>query len=121
MDADQPQTVDDFIVSLKSKKETAVELSLEELQQKIVNGMGPLAGVGKAIEDVYICNNLAHRGSSCEYGQDCAAFGASISRSGLPMSVHRSLLGHEKSSKTETDLKRETKFAFRRAPDVIWG
>ena len=40
---DQPQTVDDFIVPLMSKNETAVGLSLEKVQQKIVNVMGPFA------------------------------------------------------------------------------
>ena len=49
---DQPQTVDDFIVPLMSKNETAVVLSLEKVQQKIVNVMGPLARVWKALEDV---------------------------------------------------------------------
>ena len=49
---DQPQTVDDFVVPLMSKNETAVDLSLEKVQQKIVNVMGPLAGVWKALDDV---------------------------------------------------------------------
>ena len=42
---DQPLTVDDLIVSLMSKNETAVDLSLEKVQQKIVNVTGPLARV----------------------------------------------------------------------------
>ena len=50
--ADQPQTVDDFIVLLMSKNETAVDLLLEKVQQKIANVMGPLARVWKALEDV---------------------------------------------------------------------
>ena len=49
---DQPQTVDDFIVPLMSKNETAVDLSIEMIQQKIVNVMGPLARVWKTLEDV---------------------------------------------------------------------
>ena len=49
---DQQQTVDDFIVPLMSKNETAVDLSLEKVQQKIVNVMGPLATIWKALEDV---------------------------------------------------------------------
>ena len=49
---DQPKTVDNFIVPLMSKNETAVELSLENVQQKIVNVMRPLARVWKALEDV---------------------------------------------------------------------
>ena len=49
---DQPHTVDDFIVSLISKNETAVDLSLEKVQQKIVNVMGPLARVWEVLEDV---------------------------------------------------------------------
>ena len=44
---DQLQTVDDFIVPLMSKNETAVNLSLEKVQQKVVNVMGPLARVWK--------------------------------------------------------------------------
>ena len=55
---DQPQTVDDFIVPLMSKNETAVDLSLEKVQQKIVNVMGPLARVWKALEDVKNDPNL---------------------------------------------------------------
>ena len=49
---DQPQTVDDFIGPLMSKNETAVNFSLEKVQQKVVNVMGPLARVWKALEDV---------------------------------------------------------------------
>ena len=49
---DQPQTVDDFIVPLMSENETAVNLSLEKVQQKIVNVMGPLDKIWKALEDV---------------------------------------------------------------------
>ena len=44
---DQLQTVDDFILPLMSKNETAVNLSLEKVQQKVVNVMGPLARVWK--------------------------------------------------------------------------
>ena len=40
--------VDDFIVPLMSKNETAVDLSLKKVQQKIVNVMTPLARVWKA-------------------------------------------------------------------------
>ena len=49
---DQPQTVDDFIEPLMSKNETVVDLSLDKVQQKIVNVMGPLARVWKALADV---------------------------------------------------------------------
>ena len=35
-----------------SKNDTAVDLSLENVHQKIVNVIGPLAGVWKALEDV---------------------------------------------------------------------
>ena len=35
-----------------SQNETVVDLSLEKVQQKIVNVMGPLARVWKALEDV---------------------------------------------------------------------
>ena len=35
-----------------SKNETAVDLSLEKVQQKIVNVIGPLARVWKALEDI---------------------------------------------------------------------
>ena len=49
---DQPQTVDDFVVPLMSENETAVNLSLEKIQQKIVNVMGPLNKIWKALEDV---------------------------------------------------------------------
>ena len=38
--ADQAHTVDDFIVLLMSKNETAMDLSLEEVQQKVVNVEG---------------------------------------------------------------------------------
>ena len=48
----QLQTVDDFIVPLMSKNETAVDLSIEKVQQKIVNVMGLLARVWNAVEDV---------------------------------------------------------------------
>ena len=36
---DQLQTLDDFFVPLMSKNETIVDLSLEKVQQKIVNVM----------------------------------------------------------------------------------
>ena len=49
---DQPQTMDDFIVPLMSKNETSVNLSLEKVQQKIVNVMGPLTRAWNALEDV---------------------------------------------------------------------
>ena len=49
-DVDQPQTVDDFIVPLMPKNKTTGDLSLEKVQQKIVNIMGPLARVWKALE-----------------------------------------------------------------------
>ena len=44
--------VDDFIVPLMSKNETAVDLSLENVQQKNVNIMVPLARVWEALEDI---------------------------------------------------------------------
>ena len=44
--------MDDFIVPLLSKNETAVDLSLEKVQQKIVNVKGPLVRVWKALENV---------------------------------------------------------------------
>ena len=44
--------MDDFIVPLLSKNETAVDLSLEKVQQKIVNVKGPLVRVWKARENV---------------------------------------------------------------------
>ena len=44
--------VDDFIVQLMSKNEAAVDLSFGKVQQKIMNVMGPLARVWKALEDV---------------------------------------------------------------------
>ena len=37
---------------LMSKNETAVDLSLEKVQQKIANVMGPLARLWKALENV---------------------------------------------------------------------
>ena len=85
---DQPQTVDNFIEPLMSRNETVVDLSLEKVQQKIVNVMGPLARVWKALEDVKNgpTLNVVPGGSSNQYGQDCAAFGASISSSDLPPS-----------------------------------
>ena len=49
---EQPQTVDDFIVQLICKNETAVDLLLEKVQQKIVNVMGPLSRVCKVLEDL---------------------------------------------------------------------
>ena len=49
---DLPQMVDDFIVQLMSKNEAAVDLSFGKVQQKIMNVMGPLARVWKALEDV---------------------------------------------------------------------
>ena len=49
---DQLQMVHDFIMPLMSKNETAVELSLKKVQQKVVNVMGPFARVWKAPEDV---------------------------------------------------------------------
>ena len=49
---DHPQTIDDFIVPLLSKNETAVDLSLEKVQQKIVNVKRPLVRVWKALENV---------------------------------------------------------------------
>ena len=52
---DQPQMVDDLIEPLMSKNETAVDFSLEKVQQKTVNLMGPLARVWKALE--YVKNN----------------------------------------------------------------
>ena len=71
-----------------SQNETVVDLSLEKVQQKIVNVMGPLARVWKALEDVKNgpTLNVVPGGSSNQYGQDCAAFGASISSSDLPPS-----------------------------------
>ena len=56
---DQTQTVDDFIVPLMSKNETAVGLSLEKVQQKIVNVMGPFAWVWEVLEDVKSSLTLA--------------------------------------------------------------
>ena len=46
------------VIVLLSKNETAVDLSLEKVQQKIVNVMGPLAIVWKALEDVKNDPNL---------------------------------------------------------------
>ena len=37
----------------------------------------------------------------------------------LPL-VQCSLFSHERSSKTERDFERESRFTFRGAPDVIW-
>ena len=51
-DVDQPQMVDDFIVPLMPKNKTTGDLSLEKVQQKIVNIMGPLARVWKALDEV---------------------------------------------------------------------
>ena len=44
--------MDNFIVPLMSKNETAVQLSLEKEQKQIVNVMEPFSTVGKALEDV---------------------------------------------------------------------
>ena len=44
--------MDNFIVPLMSKNETAVQHSLEKEQKQIVNVMEPFCTVGKALEDV---------------------------------------------------------------------
>ena len=44
--------MDNFIVPLMSKNETAGQLSLEKEQKQIVNVMEPFCTVGKALEDV---------------------------------------------------------------------
>ena len=55
---DQPQTVDDFIVPLMSKNESVVDVSLEKVQQKIVNIMRSIARVWKALQEVKNCQTL---------------------------------------------------------------
>ena len=117
--ADQPQKVDDFIVLLMSKNETAVDLLLEKVQQKIANVMGPLTRVWKALEDVknYL---IVPWGSSYQFGEEGVAFGAGLPSSDLPRTVQCSLLSHERLSKTETHFVGESRFTFRGAEDVIW-
>lgn len=44
--------MDNFIVPMMSKNETAVQLSLEKEQKQIVNVMEPFSTVGKTLEDV---------------------------------------------------------------------
>ena len=117
---DQLQMVHDFIMPLMSKNETAVELSLKKVQQKVVNVMGPFARVWKAPEDVKNDPTLTLSLEEVATNMNYVAFGVGISSSNLPPLVQCSVLSHERSSKTERHFEGESRFAFRGTPDVVW-
>ena len=118
---DQPQAVDGFIVSLTSKNETAVDLSLEKVQQKIVNVMGPLATIWKALEDVKndptltlsleeVATNMDKTVLLLGQAFQAATYHHRFNALSSVMKDHRKL----------KETLKESRFTFRGAPDVIW-
>ena len=117
---DQPQTMDGFIVPLLSKIETSVNLSLEKVQQKIVNAMGPLARAWKALEDVKndptltlsldeVATNMEKTVLFLGQAFQAATYQRRFNALSAVMKDHR-----------RRKEKGESRFAFRAAPDVIW-
>ena len=113
---DQPQTVDDFIVPLMSKNETAIDFSLENVQQEIMNVMGPLARLWKALENAK--NDPVLTFSFEEVATNMDKTVLLLGQAFQAATYYH--LSHERSSKNERSFEGESRFTFREAPDVIW-